>query len=66
MRKVLGELKDESGSVLMSIKYNYDEADSISNVALKQHVRYVLCTGQPRSLPLGDSATLHLSPIGRW
>ena len=66
MRKVLEELKNESGLVLMSIKYNYNEADSISNVVLKQHVRYVLCTGQPRSMPLGDSVTLHLSPIGRW
>jgi hypothetical protein len=65
MRKVLGELKDESGSVLMSIKYNYNETDSMSNVALKQHARGVICTGRSRSILWGNSTTLHMSPIGR-
>jgi hypothetical protein len=65
MKKVLFELKDKSGSVLLDIKYNQNEVDSMSNLALKQHARGVLCTGRSRSLLWGDSATLHLSPIGR-
>jgi hypothetical protein len=65
MRKILIELKDKSGSVLLDIKYNQNEVGSMSNLVLKQHARGVLCTGQPRSILWGDSATLHLSPIGR-
>lgn len=37
MRKVLFELKDKSGSVLLNIKYNQNEVDSMSDLALKQH-----------------------------
>jgi len=63
MRKVRIEVLDKSGSVSLDITYNQNEVDSISRLALKQHARGVLCTGQPRSLPLGDSATLRLSPV---
>ena len=65
MRKVLFELKDKSGSTLLSINFNQDEVDSMKDLAQKQHARGVLCTGQPRILPLSESATLHLSPVGR-
>jgi hypothetical protein len=64
MKKVLGELKDESGRVLLSIKYNLDEVDSMSNVAQKQHARYVYFTGESRSIPIRDSLTLQLSLVG--
>jgi hypothetical protein len=65
MRKVLFELKDKSGSVLLDLRYDQNEVDSMKDVARKQHARAVLCTGQPRILPLRDSITLHLSIVGR-
>lgn len=65
MRKVLFELKDESGLVLLDMRYNQNEVDSMKDVARKQHARAVLCTGQPRILPLRGSTTLHMSVVGK-
>ncbi len=65
MREVLFEVKDQSGSILLDIKYNQNEVDSMTDVARKQHARWVLSSGQPRSLPLSDSATLYLSLVGK-
>jgi hypothetical protein len=65
MKKVLFELKDKSDSVLWDMRFDQNEVDSMKDVARKQHARAVLCTGQPRILPLRDSITLHLSIVGR-
>ena len=64
MKKVLADLKDKSGSVLLNNEYRQNDMDSIPHVALKQHVRAVFYTRQPRSFPWGDSCTLHLRLVG--
>ena len=60
MRKVSFEIEYKSGSVMKLRNYNQNEVESMSDVARKQHARWVLSTGQPRRVPLNDSVTLHI------
>jgi len=65
MSKVLEEFVDESGSVLISRKLNQNEVDSMSNVAMKQQARFVLSTGEFRSVSINESLKIHLSRVDR-
>ena len=64
MKRVLFEVRDKFGSVLLDSTRCSEEIDSMRDVATKQHARYVLATGKPRSLQLENSAALRLSLIG--